>query len=304
MATTSLPLLKSQGQVLDSSAQAFGELRDSSGISADAAALRQRMDEDGYLFLRGILGRDKVLAARRAVLERLEAEGILDPDFDLMEGVLKEGLSMHFRPDLAQGNAELQEILYSGPMLDFYERFLGGPILHFNFTWFRAVLGGGTAPHLDVVYMGRGTKQLYTSWVPQGEINLEMGGLIILENSHKLQWVQDTYAKKDVDSYCSNGPLAESYASGAKAWDGSLSKRPATLRERCGGRWLSCGRFMPGDLLVFGMKTIHASLDNPTRRLRLSSDSRYQLASEPADERWVGANPIGHGQAGKRGRIC
>ena len=31
---------------------------------------------------------------------------------------------------------------------------------------------------------------------------------------------------------------------------------------------------------------------------------RYQRASEPIDERWVGANPPGHALAGKRGRIC
>jgi hypothetical protein len=51
--------------------------------------------------------------------------------------------------------------------------------------------------------------------------------------------------------------------------------------------------------------TVHASLDNSTAdRMRFSSDSRYQPASLPADERWVGANPVGHGLAGKRGRIC
>jgi hypothetical protein len=52
------------------------------------------------------------------------------------------------------------------------------------------------------------------------------------------------------------------------------------------------------------MGTVHASLDNHSNRIRLSSDSRYQLASEPADERWVGAAPVGHGVGGKRGKAC
>ena len=53
------------------------------------------------------------------------------------------------------------------------------------------------------------------------------------------------------------------------------------------------------------MFLVHASLDNQTEnRLRISSDSRYQRASEPIDERWVGANPPGHGPNGKRGLIC
>jgi len=53
------------------------------------------------------------------------------------------------------------------------------------------------------------------------------------------------------------------------------------------------------------MHTVHASLDNKTEdRIRFSSDSRYQPVSLPADERWVGENPIAHSMAGKRGRIC
>ena len=60
-----------------------------------------------------------------------------------------------------------------------------------------------------------------------------------------------------------------------------------------------------GDLLVFPMYTIHASLDNQTENLlRLSTDTRYQLASEPVDERWVGENPIAHGPESKRSIIC
>ena len=43
------------------------------------------------------------------------------------------------------------------------------------------------------------------------------------------------------------------------------------------------------------MTTIHASLDNQTDRVRLSSDTRYQRASQPADTRWIGANPPTHG---------
>ena len=76
-----------------------------------------------------------------------------------------------------------------------------------------------------------------------------------------------------------------------------------TLREKLGGRWLTAD-FKAGDFLTFGMATVHASLDNQSTRLRLSSDSRYQLASEPADERWIGSNPIAHGPAGKKGKVC
>jgi hypothetical protein len=118
-----------------------------------------------------------------------------------------------------------------------------------------------------------------------------------------LDRVQHTYGQKDVDRYCSNRADADQWLSGAKRWGGWLARNPVLLRERLGGRWLTAD-FRVGDVLVFGMDTIHASLDNQTSSLRISCDSRYQLASEPVDERWVGDNPAGHTSAGKRGRIC
>ena len=107
----------------------------------------------------------------------------------------------------------------------------------------------------------------------------------------------------DVDSYCANKRTAALYASGKKYWSGALSRNPVSLRSRYGSRWLST-EFKAGDVLIFSMFTIHASLDNHSSAIRLSTDSRYQLASEPVDERWVGSNPIGHSLAGRRSRIC
>lgn len=62
--------------------------------------------------------------------------------------------------------------------------------------------------------------------------------------------------------------------------------------------------FELGDALLFGTKLVHGSLDNQTNRIRLSTDTRYQLADEPIDERWIGETPVGHGAAMKRGRVC
>lgn len=211
---------------------------------------------------------------------------------------------MHFRPDLAVQSPALKQLLYSGQMMEFYQAFLGGDVRPFDYTWLRAVAPGhGTYAHCDIVYMGRGTHELYTTWTPLGDVSLEMGGLIILEKSHRLESIKNYYGCKDVDSYCANRKTAQLYASGEKWWNGALSKNPVSLRKKYGGRWLTAD-FKAGDVLIFGMFTIHASLDNHSQQIRLSSDSRYQLASEPVDERWVGKNPIGHSAAGKRGRIC
>jgi ectoine hydroxylase-related dioxygenase (phytanoyl-CoA dioxygenase family) len=167
--------------------------------------------------------------------------------------------------------------------------------------------GKGTRPHCDVVYMGRGTREkLLTAWVPFGDAPLRLGGLMVLEGSHLKHDLLRHYLARDVDTYCTNGRHAAQIEAGDKnwEWDGSLTKNPASLRQKLGCRWLTTD-FEAGDLLTFTMHTVHASTDNQTEdRIRFSSDSRYQPTSLPTDERWVGEKPIGHSLAGKRGRIC
>jgi hypothetical protein len=300
--------LKSFGRELDMSEEAFGELRDSSYLAEDGEGLRTRMQEDGYLFLRGYFRRDDVMAARRVIVERLAAEGILRPGTDPMDAILNEGADSRFRPDLTKDNAPLHRLLYTGAMMDFYQRFFGETVRHFDFTWLRALSPGhGTGPHCDVVYMGRGTREkLLTAWTPLGDAPVSLGGLMILENSHLQHARLRHYLERDVDTYCTNGRHAEEIESGKRLWEwaGFLSKDPVSLREKLGGRWLTTD-FEAGDLLTFTMHTVHASLDNASPdRMRFSSDSRYQPAALPADDRWIGENPPGHGLAGKRGRIC
>lgn len=302
--------LRSLGMELDTSPSAFGELRDSADIAQDADALRRRMDEDGYIFLRNYLHRDEVMAARMEIIRRLDAEGYIDRNFPLEDAVPAPGKRHAFSDQYGNNNPFLARVLYDGPMMAFYERFLGEPVRHYDFTWLRCLSGPctGTAPHADVVYMGRGTKELYTSWTPLGDIDFEMGGLMILEGSiHQTERLRK-YLESDVDTYCVNYPDAADIATGRKLWhwSGWLTNNPVSLRQHLGGRWLTT-EFRMGDVLIFRVQTLHASLDNQTNRFRLSSDSRYQRARDPVDERWISINgepPIGHGLAGKRGRIC
>jgi len=207
---------------------------------------------------------------------------------------------------LTRQNRPLLDLLHQGKLIDFFTGYFGGPVLHYNYIWFRAVGPGmGTPPHCDMVYMGRGTSNLMTTWVPLGDAPLDLGGLMILENSHRQAGRLQSYLSRDVDEYCSNGPDAEKIRSGQLLyeWDGVLSKNPASLREKLGGRWLTA-EYQAGDLLIFTMRTIHASLDNQSNRVRLSVDTRYQLASEPVDERFVAENPVPYAVNFKKGRVC
>lgn len=297
-----IPQLSCLGKPLDMSPEAFGELRSSNDVLGDDAALRARMDEDGCVLLRGFLGRERVLEARHEMLNRLNAEGALDPAAPLLDGVLREGWRNGFRIDLAKDNEPVRRVLYEGPMIEFFEGFLGQPVRHYDYTWVRSVgPGHGTPPHYDIVYMGRGTWNLWTAWTPMGDVSWDLGGLMVIPGTHKHERLRNGYAKKDVDTYCTNRPAPSGWNS--PGTDGWLTNDPVGVRKRL-GRW-SSSQFRAGDVIVFSTCLVHAGLDNRTPdRIRLSTDSRYQPLSEPADERWIGANPIGHGAAAKRGQIC
>ena len=316
---------KSRGYDLDPNA--FGFLTDSSAYADDMPRLHQQMADDGYIFIRGFFEREDVLAARKVVTDRLLEAGILDPNYSSDEGRLAKVQVVNSRSafipgkgggevapvksynadDLTKTNQPLQDMLSKGRIIDFFSAYLGGPACRLNYIWFRAVgQGMGTQPHCDWVYMSRGTPKLFTVWVPLGDTPLDVGGLMILENSHKQGDRLQNYLSRDVDTYCNSSPNAEKLRNGELMfeWDGTLSKNPATLCRKLGGRWLTA-EYEPGDLLIFSsQRTVHASLDNQSNRIRISADTRYQLASEPMDERFAQENSVPYARDFKKGRAC
>jgi acyl-CoA hydrolase len=139
--------------------ETVGELRDSTALVNDGAALRERMDEDGYLLLRGVLDRQMVQAARLEVLARLAARGTVDDRGHPLEaGIYNQSSEkLSFLPDVTVGNTAMHEVLRSGQMIRVFERLLEGEIRCFDYTWFRVKTPGtetATTPHCDSIYMG------------------------------------------------------------------------------------------------------------------------------------------------------
>ena len=291
--------LTSLGHELERDEASFGWLEESSAIRDNPAALQQSMEENGYLFIRDFFPREIILEARIRLLEKLAENDLFEPGCPLVDGIIKQGGKPNFHPEVAKNEPAVARVVFGPEIHAFYNRFLEGAIRHFDFIWLRTMgRGFGTAPHCDIVYMGRGTHRLYTAWIPYGEVPLEVGGLMILEKSHLQADRIRNYLESDVDTYCTNNPERHGWKRA-----GALSNNPRSLRQKMGGRWLTA-EFRPGDLLTFRMDTIHASIDNSTQRIRLSTDTRYQRSDEPVDERWVGENPIAHGPNSKRGFIC
>lgn len=308
MSTVTNPFsrVSAQGHLLDRSDSAYGELRRSEDALHHVLELRRRLAHDGYLFLPGYLHRDEVLAARHDILSRLAGMGWTAPGTDPDEAIPAVEPRSGLLAAVAKESTSLMRLLYSGPMIALYEELFGGSVRHFDYTWLRAFAPGlASRPHMDSVFMNRGTLKLLTAWTPLGDIATSLGGLAILEGSHRLEDLKDGYGRRDVDTYCANHPDEAEKATrdGLTVWNGSLADDPVQLREDLGGRWLTTD-FQAGDLLTFTIFTVHIGLDNNSDRLRLSSDSRYQPAAEPADPRWVGVDPSAHRARSKRGLIC
>ncbi|KIL40733.1 phytanoyl-CoA dioxygenase [Gordoniibacillus kamchatkensis] len=254
------------------------ELRDSNDIMHDVVALRQRIADDGYLLLRGFHDQEQVLKARLAVLAKMDKMGKLARDTLLEEGFMADGSKSLFLGGTNEDLPELLDVLNGQHVMRFFDQLLGEQSLTYHYKWLRAVgKGDYTGAHYDIIYMGRGTHNLYTVWSPLGDISYEMGGLAICLNSHRFEDLKQSYGTKDAD----------------RDDIGAYTDDPLVITNKYGGKWATT-EFKAGDVLIFGMFLMHCSLENTTNQYRLSVDTRYQSSREAVDSRWSGKQPRGH----------
>lgn len=261
----------------------LGELRDSSHLLGDMDAIRSRMNEDGFLLLRGLIDRNKVKAARETILTYMQEKEALTPDTPVLEGVMPQGgrsVQMMGRKGIAF-HPDVLNVIESAELFEFFEGYFGEPALTFNYKWLRGVGNEQyTGAHCDFVYMGQGSPNLHTVWIPLGDTPVAQGTLAMCPESNHLDSfakLRETYGRMDVDR---------------DRTDGWFTKDPMEIVEKFGSNWLTSD-FQMGDVMIFGMHTMHASTTNLTNRFRLSCDVRFQPASEPADPRWIGEG-VGH----------
>lgn len=260
-------------------------MRSSNDILHDADALNNRMLADGYLLIRELIDPAKVQLARETILHYMAEHEAMEPGSQPLEGVMgKRGKSVSLlgRKAITMHPA-VRDVLESPALFDFYAKLWNEPVLTFDYKWLRAVgHEQATSCHYDVVYMGQGTPRLRTCWIPLGDVDIEQGVLAICEGSHDqagYEKLRNTYGKLDVD---------RDHALG------QFSNNPREVVDTFGGQWKTTN-FKAGDILTFGMFTMHASTTNTTNRWRLSCDVRFQPAQDPVDKRWVGVNPPAHG---------
>ncbi|CAN5597050.1 hypothetical protein BH09PLA1_BH09PLA1_28120 [soil metagenome] len=244
----------------------FSPFVDSSRASADPKSLRDQLQRDGYLFLRGVAQRDRVLNLRRAIVRLLASAGWIDPKGETWTGA---GPFTEGDPEYM---AVYKQLLHlpefanyadSAEFLELTAKLLGGPSMAHKLRIGRVTFPNNTsqttAAHQDFQYI-RGAPETYTIWTPIGDCPGELGGLAVLRGSHRAGFIE--HKLFEGKKYAGHG-LADEVLPSAE-----------------GVQWHS-GDFAAGDVLLFHSHTVHKARPNlTTDRLRISTDNRYQRVGD------------------------
>jgi hypothetical protein len=254
------------------------------------ASLWEQYRAQGCLWLRGILKRQEVLEFRRRFFAAFQAVGLLAAGTDPLDGIYsghRKGKHQKILGEIVRW-ASYEAFCLSSEIWQFYEQFLGGPVYLHKRKLIRYTTPDNscTGAHYDLTYLRAGTDNVHTSWIPLGDIPVEMGGLIYLEGSDAVgrqleaefnAQNQDLPPEERINAYNKN--MSDT---------GWLTKDLPALADKVNSRWLMAD-YEAGDMVVHSAYMIHASTANtdPGRRMRLSTDIRYQLVRDAIDPRWV-----------------
>jgi len=254
--------------------------------------LKARFADNGYLWLKGLLDPETVLAFRARALGFLDRAGLLVPGSDPRIGIAQSP-----PPDPAATNRLLMEFVRSAAfegfclqpaLVEFIDRFLGGPSYLHKRKILRHTLPGAlfsTPAHYDLIYLRGGTDRLVTAWIPIGDIPVAMGGLVYLQGSHRLGVAMEKdFARQNADLPPEERISAYNRNMTEGGW---VSKDLPDMAQRFDTRWLVAD-YQAGDVALHSPFMIHAATRNedPEGRIRLSTDIRYQRVSDEIDIRW------------------
>ncbi len=243
--------------------------KESNCLLNDPSGLRKRLRNDGYLFLRNILPKDEILHLRRKILEFCQDAGWLRQGADLMDGLTDRAPIMEMDEEYAPVYARVQaleafhQLKFHKNIIDIMAALFQEGVVPFPQTIGRIAFPRdnerGTPPHQDWVFVG-GSIETISCWAPLGDTPLEVGGLKILESSHKAGFLEPRSAPGVGNRTVDVDPNLE---------------------------WVQSS-YRSGDILLFKMLTIHAAAANVTPDvLRLSVDFRYTGESHVIAEDWL-----------------
>lgn len=231
--------------------------------------LREKFRRNGYLWLKGFLDQDVVLNFRQYFFENMLS-----------------GAKTFFEIVSSQ---EYEDFCTMPRLWNFYQEFLTGqPYLHKR-KIIRFTQPGSdhcTGGHYDLIYLRAGTDKLCTSWIPLGDIPVEMGGLIYLERSDAVgRQMEAEFSVKNAHLPPEERISAYNRNMREGGW---VSTDLVEMANRFDSRWLIAD-YEAGDMVIHSPYMIHAATRNhdPLCRMRLSTDIRFQCIDDDIDQRWA-----------------
>ncbi|KAL3965311.1 hypothetical protein ACCO45_002315 [Purpureocillium lilacinum] len=249
--------------------------------------MRERLRQDGYLFVKNLIPRKDVLRVRKDYFQRYAPTGILEPGSDPEAGV-RTMTDAHKTP-------EYLAFLEHANLRGFVRELMGwdSEVL-LRRTMLRHNVPGGlsTAVHYDKLFL-RGGGGVFPDGL--GDISQTGGGLMYLSDSTSLgRSIEDDFTRRaaqltpeerisafnvNMEKY---GQLSHNAAEFGEAHrdDGSPGGKPR--------RWLVAD-YEAGDVVFHDPYMIHTSTRNEdaARRIRLSTDLRFYREGSDLDARWM-----------------
>ncbi len=229
-------------------------LTDSTSLLGNAKALKRRWDEDGVLFLRGVVDPRLIAEAESRFRGALADENLIDPEVDKL--VWTGEAPKTRRPCDAIGTELWHEFVELPLLNDLMRTLFDDEPVWIPIVGHRSSLPTGPiAPDQDIFagrhqdsYFSRGMHYI-VCWMPIKDAALDAGSFVVAPGLHKQGNFYTAEHKMQLDAVPD-------------------------------GAWQSAD-FRAGDLLVFDFYTPHATLPNPSNQIRISLDVRAVAASSP-----------------------
>ncbi|KAJ3101099.1 hypothetical protein HK100_004601 [Physocladia obscura] len=324
--------------------------------------MKRIFTRDGFICVRQLVPTSAVTKARNFVLDALRHDGFVDPASrdtissnnnndsvtvtspnllrrrDIAFSPAVAGATMHLNiveliavllEDTSTNNDDSNNAMVSQfppPNPDF------PAVSQVPHAWLRAVgHGQSTGPHVDRVYLGAGSQNVLTVWMPLTRVDIARGALCVAPTSHTgsaFARLRDEYgsvpAGKDgtVSGWVTEFPHCIASKYGIKV-SGGLDDDDSNDDESICESGYECGvkneedlenisennyeedstehdnseirwvtrNFELGDVVIFGLDLLHLTLNNTTDKWRISCETRWQPTGDPYPPFFHSANP-------------
>lgn len=282
----------------------------SNDIYYDAPKLRYRLDQDGYLLLKGIVPRDVVNDGLNDLATQMRNCGWTLEE-DRQKQAAKDGFTMGvpyptslndvFPPANISYTDPIRSVVSGTSVMAAVRQVFGGAV---TASTLQTLHLGAPGEHFGLrmpsVFLNRGTKLALVALVPLQDTPMHMGAPVVVRSSNS----QNTYAK-----------IRQTYGQwevegGDIRGDGCFTEDPAELTplgkqngtdEVTGApivvdvNPMVSSSFEAGDLLLMTVYTMHGFLTNQTSSWRLMAEAVWCMDGDDVglDPRYVGDDAVG-----------